>query len=72
MILTIDRAEPINYSNIENSILVLTGQQKDNMLHIIKKNKKLLLESAQSSIDSVPEKYEKQFFDVHTYKLLRI
>ena len=39
------------------------------MLHIIKKNKKLLLESAQSSIDSVPEKYEKQFFDVHTYKL---
>ena len=37
------------------------------MLHIIKKNKKLLLESAQSSIDSVPEK--KQFFDEHTSKL---
>lgn len=39
------------------------------MLHIIKKTKKRLLESAQSSIDSVPEKYEKQYFDVHTSKL---
>ena len=39
------------------------------MLHIIKKNKKLLRDSAQSSIDSVPEKYKKECVDVHMYKL---